>query len=47
MRWKGHVARIGKNINAYNILDGKPEETRLLGRPRRRSMIILKCIFRK
>jgi hypothetical protein len=25
MRRKRHVARIGKNINAYRILVGKPE----------------------
>jgi hypothetical protein len=32
MRWAGHVARMGENRNAYRILVGKPEGTRLLGR---------------
>jgi hypothetical protein len=32
MRWVGHVARMGKERNAYRLLVGK----RLLGRPRRR-----------
>jgi hypothetical protein len=36
MRWAGHVAPMGEVINAYNILVGKPEERRPLGRPRRR-----------
>jgi hypothetical protein len=36
MRWVGHVARMGKVRNAYNILVGKPEWRRPLGRPRRR-----------
>jgi hypothetical protein len=26
MRWAGHVARIGEKMNAYRILEGKPEE---------------------
>jgi hypothetical protein len=32
----GHVARMGKNRNAYRILVGKPEGKKPLGRPRRR-----------
>jgi hypothetical protein len=36
MRWAGHVARMGEKRNAYRLLVGKPEETRPLGRPRRR-----------
>jgi hypothetical protein len=36
MRWTGHVARMGEMRNAYNILVGKPEGKRRLGRPRRR-----------
>jgi hypothetical protein len=36
MRWAGHVARMGKNRNAYRILVGKPEGKRSLGRHRRR-----------
>jgi hypothetical protein len=33
MRWAGHVVRMGE---AYNILVGRPEWRRPLGRPRRR-----------
>jgi hypothetical protein len=36
MRWVGHVARIGEEINVYRLLVGKPEGKRPLGRPRRR-----------
>jgi hypothetical protein len=36
MRWGGHVAHMGQMRNAYNILVGKPEEMRPLGRPRQR-----------
>jgi hypothetical protein len=36
MRWAGHVARMGEVRNAYSILDGKPEGSRPLGRPRRK-----------
>jgi hypothetical protein len=36
VRWEGHVARMGKMRNAYNILVVKPEGKRPLGRPRRR-----------
>jgi hypothetical protein len=36
MRWAGHVARIGEKRGAYRILVGRPEERRLLRRPRRR-----------
>jgi hypothetical protein len=36
MRWAGHVARMREKRNAYRIWVGKPEENRLLGRPRRR-----------
>jgi hypothetical protein len=34
MRWAGHEARIGEKRNAYNILMGKPEGKRPLGRHR-------------
>jgi hypothetical protein len=34
MRWTGHVARMGAIRNAYNILFGKTEGKRPLGRPR-------------
>jgi hypothetical protein len=36
MRWAGPVARMGEVRGAYNILVGKPEGWRPLGRPRRR-----------
>jgi hypothetical protein len=36
MRWAGHVARMGEVRGAYNILVGKPEGRRPLGRPGRR-----------
>jgi hypothetical protein len=36
MRWAGHVARMGDLRGAYNILVGRPEGRRPLGRPRRR-----------
>jgi hypothetical protein len=35
MRWAGHVARRGEVRGAYNILVGRLEERRPLGRPRR------------
>jgi hypothetical protein len=36
MRWAGHAARMGEVRGAYNILVGRPEGRRPLGRPRRR-----------
>jgi hypothetical protein len=36
MRWAGHVVHKGEVRGASNILVGKPEGRRLLGRPRRR-----------
>jgi hypothetical protein len=36
MRWAGHVARMVEVRGAYNILVGRPEARRPLGRPRRR-----------
>jgi hypothetical protein len=36
MRWAGHVARMGEAKGAYNILVGKPEGRRPLGRHGRR-----------
>jgi hypothetical protein len=36
MRWAGYVARMGEVRSAYNILVGRPEGRRSLGRPRRR-----------
>jgi hypothetical protein len=36
MRWAGYVARMGVVRGAYNILVGRPEGRRPLGRPRHR-----------
>jgi hypothetical protein len=36
MRWAGHVACMGEVRGAYNILIGRPEGMRPLGRPGRR-----------
>ena len=36
MRWDGHVALMGEERGVCRVLVGKPEEKRLLGRPRRR-----------
>jgi hypothetical protein len=36
MRWAGHVARMGEVRGANNVLVGRPEGRRPLGRPRRR-----------
>jgi hypothetical protein len=36
MRWVGYVAKMGKKINTYKLLVGKPKGKRPLGRPRRR-----------
>jgi hypothetical protein len=35
MRWAGQVPRMEETRNAYEILVGKPEGKRPLGRPRR------------
>jgi hypothetical protein len=35
VRWAEHVERMGQLRNAYQIGIGKPEERRLLERPRR------------
>jgi hypothetical protein len=36
MRWVGHVACMGEERNVHNVLMGKPEGKRPLGRPRRK-----------
>jgi hypothetical protein len=36
MRLPGHVALMGEKRNAYRLLVGKPEESKPLGRTRRR-----------
>jgi hypothetical protein len=45
--WERHVARIGEKRNAYGIFVGKPEEKRLLGRPRRWWMDSIKMDLRE
>jgi hypothetical protein len=36
MIWAGHVAHMGEERKVYNVLVGKPEGKRPLGRPRHR-----------
>ena len=36
MKWAGHVASMKERRGAYNVLVGKPEGKRPLGRPRRK-----------
>jgi hypothetical protein len=36
LRWAGHVARMGEERGVFNVLVGKPDGKRPLGRPRRR-----------
>jgi len=36
MRWAGHVPCMRDRGGVYRVLVGKPEEKRLMGRPRRR-----------
>jgi hypothetical protein len=36
MRWAGHVTHMGEVRGAYNVLVGRPEGRKPLGRPRRR-----------
>ena len=36
MRLAGHVARMGDRGGVFRVSVGKPEEKRLLGRPRRK-----------
>jgi hypothetical protein len=47
MRWAGHVACMGVMRGAYNILVGRPEGRRPLGRPRRRWEDNIKMDLRK
>jgi hypothetical protein len=47
MRWAGHVARMGAVRGAYNIMVGRPEGRRPLGRPRRRWEDNIKIDFRE
>jgi hypothetical protein len=47
MRWAEHVVRMGEMTNAYNILVGKPEGKRPLGRPRCRREDNIRMDFRE
>jgi hypothetical protein len=47
MRWAEHVARMGEMKGAYNILVGRPEGRRPLGRPGRRSEDNIKMDLRE
>jgi hypothetical protein len=47
IRWAWHVVRMGEVRGAYNILVGRPEGRRPLGRPRRRWEDTLRWIFGK
>jgi hypothetical protein len=47
MRWTGHLALIREKRNAYKVSVGKPEDERLLGRPRRRSENNIKMDLRE
>jgi hypothetical protein len=47
MRWVGHVARMGEVKGAYNILVGRPEGRRPLGRHSRRWEDNIKMDFRE
>jgi hypothetical protein len=42
IRWRGHVAQMGEERNAYKILVGKPEEKRPLRKPRHSCMYNIK-----
>jgi hypothetical protein len=47
MRLAGHVARIGEKRNAYNMLVGKSQRKRALGRRRRRWVDNIKIDLRE
>jgi hypothetical protein len=38
--WEGHLGSLGENKNAYNVLVGKPEGNKSLGRPGLREIIL-------
>jgi hypothetical protein len=46
MIWAGNVVRMGEKRNAFRILVGQPEGKRLLGRPRRRWVDVIKMDLR-
>jgi hypothetical protein len=47
MRWTEHMACMGEMRNAYNILVGKPEGKRPLGRPTHGGRVILEQVLGK
>jgi hypothetical protein len=47
MRWAGHVARMGEEMNVYKVLMGKPKGKRSLGRPRRRWKDVVRMDLRE
>jgi len=47
MRWAGHVARIGERRSIFQVLLGKPEGKRPLGRHRLRWEDNIRWSFRK
>jgi hypothetical protein len=47
LRWARHVAHMWDRRGAHRVLEGKPEESRPLGRPGVDVRIILKWIFKK
>jgi hypothetical protein len=47
MGWAGHAERMGEVRGTYNILVGKPEGRRQLGRPRCRWEVIFRWILGK
>jgi hypothetical protein len=47
MRWAGHIACIGEEMNAYMILVGNPEEKIPLGRPKHRWKDSIKMDLRR
>jgi hypothetical protein len=47
MRWAGHVAYMGEERRVYEVLVGKPEGKRPLGRPRHRGEDGIRTDLRK
>jgi hypothetical protein len=47
MRWAGHVAYMGQERRVYEVLVGKPEGKRPLGRSRRREEDGIRTDLRK
>jgi hypothetical protein len=47
IRWRGHVAQMGEERNAYKILVGKPEEKRTLRKPRHSCMYNIKLDLKR